>query len=105
MKLSSIPGIINEQKIKEDAEKYNLARQLADKYLFDTEYVISIVDMLVSKGVLSNVDKSNSEIWNDNLECYTPHYAMFIWREVTLPTIGIDYKYYQAIDSLKRMKI
>jgi hypothetical protein len=61
--------------------------------------------VLVSKGVLSNVDTSNSEIWNDDLECYTPYYAMFIWREVVLPTIGIDYEMYQAIDALKKMKV
>jgi hypothetical protein len=105
MKLSNVSGVINETKLVEYVDKYNTAKKLADKYLYDTQFVINIVDLLVSKGVLINVDKSNQEIWNDELECYTPMYAMYIWREVVLPTIGIDYDTYKAISEIKKMKL
>ena len=104
MKLSSIPGIINEKKIIENTEKYNKGKKLGERYLYDSEFVIKIIDVLTSKDVLVIVDKSNREIWSADIECYTPVFAMFIWREIALPAIGIDYATYEAMDILNKLK-
>lgn len=93
---------INEKKLIEFANKYQKAKELAQKYLFDTDYVINIVDMLVSKGVIT-VDKSDSTIFNVDTETYTPHFAMYIWRECVLPVVGLSYQEYEAMDALHKM--
>lgn len=92
----------NEEKFIAQYTKYNKAKKLSEKYLLDTEYVIQVIDMLKDKGVLvlSNDYKNEPEIWNDYLECYTPSYAMYIWRECVLPALDYSYEEYKTFDSI-----
>lgn len=93
---------INEKKLRELNFKYEKARKLAQMYLFDTDYVINIVDMLVGKGVMM-IDKSDRNIFNPDTETYTPHFAMHIWRECVLPVIGLTYEEYEVMNVLHKM--
>lgn len=99
----------DEKKFKVEYNKYEKARQLSEKYLFDTEYVISIIDILKDRGVLTIEEgyENDPQVWNNDLECYTPNYAMYIWRECALPALGYSYKEYKTfgeiIKSLKSL--
>ena len=100
----SLKDAVNVDKINEIYPKYKLAKQLSELYLFDTEYVKEKINFLIEKGVIIMLDK-NEEVYNYELDCYTPAYAIHIWRECVLPSIGIDYETYQAFDALSKMKI
>lgn len=105
MKLSKTA--FNETKFKEEHDKYITAKKLCERYLYDTDFVIEIVDKLIEAGVLS-VDKNNCEIFDNSTENYTPQFAMFIWREIVLPNMNYSFKEYQTmhevVKSLDKIK-
>lgn len=95
---------INEKKLIEYAKKYDLAKKLSEKYMFDTDFIKEIVEKLTKKGVLT-IDINDSQIYNQETENYTPQFAMYLWRELALPAIGITYDEYVALQALLKIKI
>jgi len=101
MKDLDLRNAFDEKKFEEEYTKWLKAKKLSEKYLYDTEYVIMVIDMLMKKGVLSILgDQKDPTIWNEELECYTPSYAMYIWRECALPALGYSYKEYQSFNDI-----
>jgi predicted lipoprotein len=105
MKLSKTA--FNENKFKEDYEKFIKAKKLCERYLFDTDFVIEIVDLLEKNNHIV-ADKNNSEIYNQSTETYQPQFAMFIWREIVLPNMNYSFDEYQTMNevvkSLEKIK-
>ena len=97
----------NEEKFREEFAKFSTVRDIAQRYLVDTDRVISMVKDLKEKKVLNLDDDymNDSDIWNEELECFTTSFAMLVWREVILPAFGYSYDEYQVFnDILKSLK-
>jgi hypothetical protein len=96
---------IDEKKWIEASKRYTEAKSLRDRYMYNAsgKEFENIVDMLLKEGVLLSADKSNPNIWSPNYDGYTAEFALYIWREAVLPSIGSNYDEFRAMDALDRM--
>jgi len=105
--------IVNTKEIKRAHEHYIIAKKQLEQFIFDLDYVKEFVNVCYERNVLhpSKIveEQENGHNIIDEDGNFSFEFRIWLWREIWLVAYdkkyNFDFKYYQAIKGLLKMKI